>query len=54
LHGLAAAKDFLRHADVATTAAHYIDRPRQATSGLGALLTAKQKGRKIIEFNASA
>jgi hypothetical protein len=37
-HGLTAAKDFLRHADIAITAAHYIDRPRQATSGLGALL----------------
>jgi integrase len=39
-HGLTAAKDFLRHADIAITAAHYIDRPRQATSGLGALLKA--------------
>jgi len=37
-HGLSAAKDFLRHADIAITAAHYIDRARQATSGLGALL----------------
>jgi hypothetical protein len=37
---LTAAKDFLRHADIAITAAHYIDRPRQATSGLGALLKA--------------
>jgi integrase len=27
-HGLTAAKDFLHHADVAITAAHYIDRPR--------------------------
>jgi integrase len=41
-HGLTAAKDFLRHADIAITAAHYIDRPRQATSGLGALLKAAQ------------
>jgi integrase len=39
-HGLTAAKDFLRHGDVSVTAAHYIDRPRQATSGLGALLKA--------------
>jgi integrase len=39
-HGLTAAKDFLRHADVAITAAHYIDRPRHATSGLGALFKA--------------
>ena len=41
-HGLTAAKDFLRHADIAITAAHYIDRPRQATSGLGALFKATQ------------
>jgi len=41
-HGLTAAKDFLRHADIGITAAHYIDRPRQATSGLGALLKATQ------------
>jgi integrase len=46
-HGLTAAKDFLRHADIAITAAHYIDRPRQATSGLGALLKTAQD-EKII------
>lgn len=48
-HGLSAAKDLLRHADIAITAAHYIDSPRQATSGLGALLATspKRKG-KII------
>ena len=50
LHGLAAAKDFLRHADIATTAGHYIDRPRQATSGLGELLKPK-RGKKIIELS---
>jgi integrase len=44
-HGLSAAKDFLRHADIAITAAHYIDRPREATSGLGALLKPKGKGK---------
>jgi integrase len=44
-HGLTAAKDFLRHADIAITAAHYIDRPRQATSGLGALLKAVDDGK---------
>jgi integrase len=48
-YGLTAAKDFLRHADVAITAAHYIDRPRHATSGLGALLATDRKGRKIIQ-----
>jgi integrase len=37
-HGLSAAKDQLRHADIGVTAAHYVDRPRKATSGLGALL----------------
>jgi hypothetical protein len=46
-HGLTAAKDFLRHADIAITAAHYIDRPRQATSGLGALLKAVDD-RKVV------
>ena len=49
-HGLTAAKDFLRHADIAITAAHYIDRPRQATSGLGALLKAVDD-EKIISLN---
>ena len=39
-HGLAAASNLLRHADIAITAAHYIDRPRQATSGLGSLFKA--------------
>jgi len=42
-HGLTAASHLLRHADIAITAAHYIDRPRQATSGLGALLKAADK-----------
>jgi integrase len=45
-HGLTAAKDLLRHADIAITAAHYIDSPRKATSGLGALLATKRKGKK--------
>ena len=44
-HGLSAAKDLLRHADIGITAAHYIDRPVRATSGLGTLL-----GGKIVEF----
>jgi hypothetical protein len=47
-HGLSAAKDFLRHADIAITAAHYIDLPRQATSGLGALL--KPSAENIVEL----
>lgn len=50
-HGLSAAKDLLRHADIAITASHYIDSPREATSGLGALLAeSKRKGKKIVEF----
>jgi integrase len=49
-HGLTAAKDSLRHADIAITAAHYIDWPRKATSGLGALLVTKRKGKKIVQF----
>jgi hypothetical protein len=53
-HGLTAAKDLLRHADIGITAAHYIDSPRKATSGLGALLATKRKGRKIVEFNQTA
>jgi hypothetical protein len=40
-HGLTAAKDLLRHADIQITASHYIDAPRKATSGLGPLLTGK-------------
>jgi integrase len=40
-HGLSAARDMLRHGDIAITAACYIDRPRKATSGLGPLLTGK-------------
>jgi integrase len=50
-HGLSAAKDLLRHADIAITASHYIDAPRLCTSGLGALLVSpKRKGKKIVEF----
>jgi hypothetical protein len=49
-HGLASAKDLLRHADIAITASHYIDRPRKATSGLGAFLATKRKGKRIVDF----
>jgi hypothetical protein len=52
-HGLTAAKDFLRHADIGITAAHYIDRPRQATSGLGALLKVAS-GKKVVPLRKSA
>jgi integrase len=44
-HGLSAARDMLRHGDIAVTASCYIDRPRKATSGLGPLLAGK-----VIEF----
>lgn len=47
-HGLTAAKNFLRHADIAITAAHYIDRPRQATTGLGALRKAANDGKIVL------
>jgi integrase len=50
VHGLVAARDLLRHGDIHTTATYYIDSPRKATSGLGALLVTKRKGRKIVEF----
>ncbi len=40
-HGLSAASDQLRHSGIAITAAYYIDKPRQATSGIGALLAGK-------------
>jgi integrase len=46
MHGLSAAKDLLRHADIQITASHYIDAPRKATSGLGPLLTGK-----VVEFD---
>ena len=48
-HGLTAAKDVLRHGDIATTAGHYIDRQHRATSGLGSLLKATQDG-KIVRI----
>jgi hypothetical protein len=44
-HGLVAARDLLRHGDIGVTAAYYIDSPRKATSGLGALLAGK-----IVQF----
>jgi hypothetical protein len=50
-HGLSAASDQLRHSGIAITAAYYIDRPRKATSGFGALLEKpKRKGKKLIQF----
>jgi integrase len=48
-HGLSAARDMLRHGDIAVTASCYIDRPHKATSGLGALLTGK-----VLEFKQAS
>jgi integrase len=53
-HGLSAASDQLRHSSIAITAAHYIDRPRKATSGIGPLLVTERKGKKIVEFENAA
>jgi integrase len=50
-HGVTAASHLLRHADIAITAAHYIDRPRQATSGFGAYLKTAENG-KIVQMDA--
>ena len=37
-HGIYAASQALRHADIAITNAHYLDRPKRMTVGLGSLL----------------
>jgi hypothetical protein len=49
-HGLSAAKDQLRHADIGITAQHYIDLPRKATSGLGSLLEKPKRKGGIVQF----
>jgi integrase len=38
-HGIYAASRLLRHADITTTAQHYLDKKKRVTSGLGRLLT---------------
>jgi hypothetical protein len=40
-HGIYAASRALRHASVAVTAAHYVDKKSKVTSGLGAVLSDK-------------
>lgn len=40
-HGLYAASNFLRHADIQVTSAHYVDSKEIITSGLGSLLAGK-------------
>jgi len=42
-HGIYAASTALRHADIAITTQHYIDRKRRATVGMGHLLLDSQK-----------
>jgi integrase len=37
-HGLATAKEVLRHSNIAITAAHYVENRKRGTTGLGALL----------------
>jgi len=41
-HGIYAASHALRHADIAITSQHYLDKRQRATVGLGALLTGPQ------------
>ena len=53
-HGLAAAKDQLRHADITITMQHYIAPPRKATSGIGRWLAPEREGKKIVEFGDGA
>ena len=50
-HGIFAAQSVLRHAQIATTAAYYVDKKRRISAGLGSLLT---DGAKVIEgsFNS--
>lgn len=49
-YDLVTAKELLRHSSVAITAAHYVGNRKRGTTGLGALLKAKRKGKKIIDF----
>jgi hypothetical protein len=49
-YDLVTAKELLRHSSVAITAAHYVENRKRSTTGLGALLRAKRKGKKIVQF----
>ena len=49
-YDLVTAKELLRHSSVATTAAHYVENRKRGTTGLGALLRTKRKGKKIVQF----
>lgn len=46
-HGIFAAQSVLRHAQIATTAAYYVDKKRRISAGLGSLLT---DDAKVIDF----
>jgi integrase len=49
-YDLVTAKELLRHSSVAMTAAHYVENRKRGTTGLGALLKTKRKGKKIVQF----
>jgi integrase len=46
-HGIYAASRLLRHADIQTTASHYLDQKKRVTAGMGHLLSSK-----VVEMNA--
>jgi integrase len=46
-HGIYAASRLLRHADITTTAQHYLDKKKRVTSGLGRLLTDAGSSEKL-------
>jgi hypothetical protein len=53
-YDLVTAKELLRHSSVAITAAHYVENRKGGTTGLGAVLATKPKGKKIVAFNDAA
>jgi len=51
-HGIYAASKLLRHADIQTTANHYLDKKQRITAGLGELLAPGQsEDNKIVEIS---
>jgi hypothetical protein len=48
-HGIYAASRLLRHADIRTTASHYLDKKKRGTAGMGHLLSGK-----VVELGAAA
>jgi integrase len=50
-HGIYAASTALRHADIAITSQHYLDKKRRVTVGLGGLLKSPDK---VVPFDAQA